>query len=185
MHKLNTYLFHWGTLLTHTILGHDCHRQSLLQPGLIGRCDHLYDSTQQNRRLCKKYSELSDCLQFCWVESLKWSHCPTQLNWTKQFCSVESRQAMWSRLYMPFKIKYFAHIQDTIVLHKCMQCISDRPIFGIPSAYILVVRSWRIINTRSHFVINHHPYYYQMAQHRCLTLTNFCTTAQFRVLHSS
>jgi len=52
--KLITFLFHW---VTQTKLGHDCHLhwQSLLQSGWIRRCDHFYDSTQQNCRLCKDF----------------------------------------------------------------------------------------------------------------------------------
>jgi len=43
--------------------------------------------------------------QFCRVESLKWSHRPTRFNWTKKFRFVESRRAMWSRLYDTWRVQ--------------------------------------------------------------------------------
>ena len=42
----NHLLFSLGQ--PNTIRSHDCLRQSLLPSGCIGRCDHFYDSTQQN-----------------------------------------------------------------------------------------------------------------------------------------
>jgi len=43
-------------------------------------------------------TQLNSIKQFCWVESLNWSHRPIRPNSTELFCRVESRRAMRSRL---------------------------------------------------------------------------------------